>query len=80
MSFISHMPGRLRGRGALLVGASLVAFFCLIAVFADLIAPYDYSALSREEPLAPPATIRFHDAQGRWHARPFIYAQRLVDP
>jgi peptide/nickel transport system permease protein len=80
MSFIFHMPGRLRGRGALSVGASLVAFFCLIAVFADLIAPYDYSSLSREEPLAPPATIRFRDAQGRWQARPFIYAQRLVDP
>ncbi len=69
----------LRGRGALLAGAGLVMFFCLIAVFADLLAPYDYSSLSRREPLAPPTTIRFRDAQGRWHARPFIYA-RLFDP
>jgi len=55
-------------------------FFCLVAVFADLLAPYDYSSLSRREPLAPSTTIRFRDAQGGWHARPFIYARRLVDP
>ncbi|HEY9431057.1 MAG TPA: ABC transporter permease [Blastocatellia bacterium] len=70
----------LRGRGALLAGAGLVMFFCLIAVFADLLAPYDYSSLSRREPLAPPTTIRFRDAQGRWHARPFVYARQLLDP
>src|SRR5262245_11731334 len=69
-----------RGRGALLVGSGIVAFFCLIAVFADMIAPYDYSSLSRREPFAPPTTIRFRDAEGRWRARPFIYARRLVDP
>jgi peptide/nickel transport system permease protein len=70
----------LRGRGALLTGAGLVMFFCLIAVFADLLAPYDYSSLSRREPLAPPTTIHFRDAQGRWHARPFVYARQLLDP
>ena len=73
LSFISH-------RGSLLVGAGVVTFFYLIVVFADLLAPYDYSSLSRMEPFAPPATIRFFDAEGRWHARPFVYARRLVDP
>jgi peptide/nickel transport system permease protein len=76
----SQIRNWLRGRGALLTGASLVMFFCLIAVFADLLAPYDYSSLSRREPLAPPTTIRFRDAQGRWHARPFVYARQLLDP
>jgi peptide/nickel transport system permease protein len=78
-SWLWRLSG-LRGRGALLAGASVIALFCLIAFFADLIAPYDYSSLSRREPLAPPTTIHFRDAQGRWHARPFIYARRLVDP
>src|SRR5215813_9399219 len=76
----SAIRNRLRGRGALLTGAGLLMFFCLIAVFADLLAPYDYASLSRREPFAPPTTIRFKDAQGQWHARPFIYARRLVDP
>jgi peptide/nickel transport system permease protein len=73
LSFISH-------RRSLFAGAGIVAFFYLIAVFADLLAPYDYSSISRMEPFAPPATIRFRDVEGRWHARPFIYARRLVDP
>jgi len=76
----SQIRDWLRGRGALLAGAGLVIFYCLIAVFADLLAPYDYSSLSRREPLAPPTTIRFRDAQGRWHARPFVYARQLLDP
>src|SRR5215475_4825958 len=70
----------LSGRVDLLAGAGVVTFFCLIAVFADVLAPYDYGSLSRREPFAPPTTIRFRDAQGQWHARPFIYARRLVDP
>jgi peptide/nickel transport system permease protein len=76
----SQIRDWLRGRGALLAGAGLIMFYCLIAVFADLLAPYDYSSLSRREPLAPPTTIRFRDAQGRWHARPFVYARQLLDP
>ena len=71
---------KLRGRGSLIAGISVVTLFGLIAVFADLLAPYDYASLSRREPFAPPTTIRFKDAQGQWHARPFIYARRLVDP
>src|SRR5215470_14908886 len=83
MSFTFHLPWRLwrlRGRGSLITGISVVTFFGLIAVFADLLAPYDYASLSRREPFAPPTAIRFKDAQGQWHARPFIYARRLVDP
>ncbi len=75
-----HMRGPLRGRGSLIVGAVIVAFFYLTALFAESLAPYDYRSQSRREPYAPPATIRFRDGQGRWHARPFIYARRLVDP
>src|SRR5262245_5190537 len=67
-------------RVSLLIGAGIITFFCLISVFAVLLAPYDYSSLSRREPFAPPSAIRFRDAEGRWHARPFIYAPRLVDP
>src|SRR5262245_2338277 len=71
---------KLRGRGSLIAGVSILTLFCLIAVFADLLAPYDYGSLSRGEPFAPPTAIRFRDAQGNRHARPFIYARRLVDP
>jgi len=71
---------KLRGRGAVIAGVSVVTLFYLIAVFAEMLAPYDYGSLSRREPFAPPTAIRFRDANGQWHARPFIYARRLVDP
>src|SRR5262245_66106286 len=57
----SAIRDRLRGRGALLTGAGFLMFFCMIAVLADLLSPYDYSSLSRREPLAPPTTIRFRE-------------------
>lgn len=67
-------------RWALKAGSFLVGLFYLVAIFADFLAPYDYRAQSRREPFAPPTVIHFQDSQGRWHARPFIYAQRLADP
>lgn len=51
-----------------------------MALFADFLAPYDYRAQSRQEPLAPPVSIHFRDAQGAFRFRPFIYSRRLVDP
>lgn len=69
------------GRRALLyAGLSIVCLFYLTAIFAELIAPYDYRAQSRGEPLAPPTAIHFRDTQGRTSVRPFIYSRRLVDP
>lgn len=69
-----------RQRWTLIAGGIFISLFYLIAVFADFLAPYNYRAQSRQEPFAPPAALHFFDAQGRWHLRPFIYAQRLVDP
>jgi len=74
---------RLRGqrsRGSLIAGVIIIVFFYLGAIFAESLAPYDYSSQSRLEPMAPPTAIRFRDAQGQWHARPFVYTRRLVDP
>ena len=73
---IAQTPARAR----LLIGLFILLSFCLVAVFADFIAPYDYRLQSRLEPSAPPVTIRFRDAQGDWHLRPFIYGRRMTDP
>ena len=76
--------GRARRRFArrwkLLLGLSIVSTFYFVAACANFIAPYDASAQSKGEPLAPPTALRFRDAEGRWHARPFIYKLRLDDP
>jgi peptide/nickel transport system permease protein len=69
-----------RRRARLFVGLTIICLFYLTAIFAELIAPYDYRAQSRGEPLAPPTVIHFRDEQGLFSARPFIYARSLVDP
>ncbi len=70
----------LRRRARLLVGLTIVALFYLVAVCADFLAPYDHRELTRGAESAPPTALHFRDAMGHWHARPFIYQLRLVDP
>jgi peptide/nickel transport system permease protein len=47
----------------------------LAVLLAGFIAPYDYAAQDRVLPFAPPARIHFHDAEGHFHWRPFVYAR-----
>jgi ABC-type dipeptide/oligopeptide/nickel transport system permease subunit len=69
-----------RRRGRLVAGLSVVAAFYFVALFADFIAPYDPRAQSRRETRAPASVVRFRDAAGRLHLRPFVYARSLTDP
>jgi peptide/nickel transport system permease protein len=53
-----------------------VAFLVLLhgaVVFAGFVAPYDPTSQNRELPFAPPARLRFVDAEGHFHLRPFVY-------
>jgi peptide/nickel transport system permease protein len=67
-------------RRKFIAGLGIVLFFYGVAIFADFLAPYDYRSQLRGEPMSPPNAIHFRDASGNWHARPFIYARRMVDP
>jgi peptide/nickel transport system permease protein len=69
-----------RRRKRFVAGLSIVITFYAVALFADFLAPYDYRTQFRAEPGAPPNEIHFVDEQGGFHARPFIYARRMVDP
>lgn len=64
---------------ALTAGVAIISSFALAAIFAGFLAPYDYRDQTRQEPSAPPVTLRFVDSDGAFHLRPFIYARRLVD-
>ncbi|MBC7901537.1 MAG: ABC transporter permease [Saprospiraceae bacterium] len=61
-------------------GLVILAAFYLTAIFADFLAPYDYRQQSRQQPSAPPSSIRFKDLDGNFHLRPFVIATRLSDP
>ena len=55
-------------------GWLVIGLFALSAVFADFLAPYDYSAQSRSEPSAPATTIHFTGLT------PIIHPRRIEDP
>ncbi|MCG8454741.1 MAG: ABC transporter permease [Holophagales bacterium] len=44
-------------------------------LLADVLATYPVAHQDRQRPLAPPTPLRFFDAEGRFHARPFVYLQ-----
>lgn len=69
-----------RRRKSFMAGLCIVAFFYLVAIFADFLAPYDYRLQTRNEPASPPSVIHFIDAQGSFHLRPFVQTRRMVDP
>jgi peptide/nickel transport system permease protein len=70
----------IRRRKKFVAGLAIVLFFYGVALFADFLAPYDYRSQVRNEPMSPPNEIHWRDAQGGWHARPFIYARKMIDP
>jgi len=42
-------------------------------LLADVVGPYNPTTQHRELPFASPTAVRFVDAEGRWHLRPFVY-------
>ena len=58
----------------LAVALVLLAVFHGAVLFAGFFAPYDFAEQDRDLPFAPPTALHFKDAQGHWHARPFVYA------
>lgn len=62
------------------IAAVLMGVFAAVVVFADFLAPYDYTAQSRQATSAPPSNIRFRDRDGNFRLRPFVYGRRMADP
>src|ERR1700689_1478222 len=54
----------------------LLAGFHALVFFAGFFAPYDFAIQNRELAFAPPTRIHFLDAQGKVHARPFVYGPK----
>lgn len=68
-----------RHRMALIGGAILIVLY-LLALFADVIAPYSLDFADRLKFYHPPTIPQVIDAEGRFHWRPFVYNTKLVDP
>ena len=59
-------------------GVLLVALYAT-ALLAPFLAPYAESDIDRDRFFHPPTPLRWVDASGGWHARPFIYGTRALE-
>ena len=64
-------------RARLLIAVIVLVVLHLGVACAGFLAPYDPAAQDRQHPYAPPMRLRFVDATGRAHLRPFFYALAL---
>ncbi|HQZ81654.1 MAG TPA: ABC transporter permease [Pyrinomonadaceae bacterium] len=73
------MTVRSGASAAATAGIALIALFAFVAIFADLLAPYDYTVQSRTLPNAPISTVAFTDDAGNFSLRPRIFASKMTD-
>lgn len=62
-----------------LVALTALAALHVAALFAGFVAPYGPTRQNRDAPFAPPSRLRFVDAAGDVHLRPFVYRLRAVN-
>lgn len=64
-----------------LLGGTIILVLAILSLFAPFFSPHDYLEYNPDRAYQPPQRIRFIDAQGKVHWRPFVYSLRLdVDP
>lgn len=61
------------------MGLAILGLLYLLSLFGGFIAPYNHRSQAKDTPFLPPTRIRLIDAQGNFHARPFIYRPRITD-
>jgi peptide/nickel transport system permease protein len=63
------------------IGSAVLLFFYVCAIFGQFLAPYGLQTRFTDFIYAPPTPLRFFDANGRFHLRPFVYKlTRSVNP
>jgi peptide/nickel transport system permease protein len=77
-SYFQLVWRRFRKSKAAIVGALLVLALVILAVFADFFSPYPLRETNLQDAFIPPSTVRFVDAKGNFHPRPFVYAEEVT--
>ena len=67
----------MKGKRAISKWVVLLLALHAIVIFAGFFAPYDPTEQDRKNPYLPPMRVHFVDAQGHFHARPFVNSLQL---
>lgn len=80
-SYLQLVWSRFRRSRISLVGSILIAALLILSIFADFFSPTDPGQIDLKNSFIPPQQLRFFDAEGNFHLRPFTYLQTLtLDP
>lgn len=64
-----------------LLGGIIIVILAILSIFAPFFSPHDYMEYDPEKAYCPPQRVRFVDADGKFHWRPFVYDLKLdIDP
>jgi peptide/nickel transport system permease protein len=75
------MWSRFKRNRLAMIGAVILTFMYLVALFAGFLAPYGARTTFETYVSAPPYGLRFVDESGEFHLRPFVYRlESVVDP
>jgi peptide/nickel transport system permease protein len=77
-SYFQLVWRRFRKSKAAIAGGLLVLALVVMALFADFFSPYSLIETDLQNSFIPPSTVRFIDAQGNFHLRPFVYAEEVT--
>ena len=69
---------RFRRHRLALIGSGVLVFLYFLAIMCEFISPYTPEQRNARAINAPPMNVRFFDAQGQFHFRPFVYAYDLT--
>jgi len=72
-SYFQLVWRRFRKSKPAIAGAIMIIGLVIFAIFSDFFAPYDPLELDMAASFTPPTRIRFFDANGNFHLRPFVH-------
>jgi len=80
-SYFQLVWRRFRKSKPAIAGGIMIIGLMVLAIFSDFFAPYDPLELDMAASFTPPSRIRFFDANGDFHFRPFVHNQQVeLDP
>lgn len=72
-SYLQLVWKRFRKSKPAIFGGLMIVMLIILAIFADFFCPTDLEQTDFKQSNMPPQRVRFIDAEGKFHLRPFVY-------
>ena len=72
-SYLQLVWKRFRRSKPAIIGGLMIVTLIILAIFSDFFSPVDPRSTDFKQSNTPPQRVRFIDAEGKFHVRPFVY-------